>query len=122
MERQKYYEQNEEAKGERPLKSMADLVAARPPAKPVKGGVNSSFNNAVSFVVVFMGEEKKPKRFGYWCGRLYGLSPTAIFGLLSSAKEGNKPHALFEYLLKKEVEKRKKLSTPALDGTTPPGV
>lgn len=100
-------------------KSIGSLL---PKQKPIeekkKGGVNSPFNNAVDFVVVFMGDDTDPKKFGYWCARLRGMTPQQIFAALSRAKAGNKPRALFEYI----VKQHQKLSTQKLDTNAVPGV
>lgn len=83
------------------MQKIGDLVKApEKPAIPKNGGVNSPFNNAVDHVVQFMGE---PKKFAYWCGRLRKLPPQEIFGLISRAKEGRNPKALFNFLLKKKL-------------------
>lgn len=77
------------------------------PERPKKtGGVNSPFNDAVAFVVGFMGE---PRKFGYWCGRLRGMDSQAIHGLLSQAKEGRNQRALFNFLLKRYRTEHKKV-------------
>lgn len=80
------------------------------PTKPKQGGVNSAFNNAVDHVVQFMDEKAK---FAYWCGRLRGVPVQEIWAMLSKAKEGRKPKALFNWLLKEY--RAKKLSTPKVD-------
>lgn len=45
--------------------------------------------------------ERIKKRFKYWLGRTRHLNPYDIFAMLSQAKGGKNPQALFNYLLKK---------------------
>lgn len=113
MERQNYYEQNEENKPSAP-KRIGDFLPkfAPPTAKKTNGGVNSPFNDAISRVVEFMDEKGK---FGYWCGRCRKIAPFEIDAMLSiSRRDGKKPRAYFVFLLKKYREREKeakKLST-----------
>lgn len=116
MERDEYERKIQNENGEkRGVVSIASLLPKLEKSAKKKGGVNSAFNNAVSFVVQFMGEEKEPERFGYWCGRLRRFDSSAIFAMISKSKGGNRPRALFEYILKAEIVKVKKLSTASMD-------
>jgi hypothetical protein len=40
------------------------------------------------------------RRTKYWLGRTRHLTPSAIYGLIRKARDGNKPPALFNHLLK----------------------
>ena len=51
----------------------------------------------INQLLEFMGE----KNFKKWLGLTRHLSPSGIYSLMSQAKEGKKPQALFNYLLKK---------------------
>lgn len=110
----KLYEENGKKRELRGIASFMPKLPERPVVKP-KGGINSPFNDAVSRVCDLM----KDKRFGYWCGRLRGLTGYEVDAMLSvSRRDGKNPAAYFNFLLKK---KREQLSTTNVD-TKPKGV
>ena len=80
-----------------------DRIAAHlrmPQPKPLTGGINSPFNDAVDRALDTIGEGKKD--FAMWCGRLKGFHPDYISLLAAKAKLGKKPIALFSWLIKEE--------------------
>jgi len=48
-------------------------------------------------------EVRIKRRFRYWLGRTRRLTPPEIYRLVRAAKDGAKPPALFNYLLKKKL-------------------
>ena len=103
MEREKYqnriYEENAE-KSASPV-AVGDLLKDKIQLEAKqRGGVNSERADVIAQLIVFMGE--KNDRFKYWLGRTRKLTPSRIYQLIRSAKDGNNPPALFNYLLKKE--------------------
>lgn len=75
-----------------------------------KNGINSERADVVAQLVLFMGHGNE--RFKYWLGRTRKLTPGEIFGMMKAAREGRRPRALFEFLLKKRLSTHT-LDTPA---------
>lgn len=48
-------------------------------------------------------EARIKRRFKYWLGRTRRLTPPEIYRLVRAAKDGAKPPALFNFLLKKKL-------------------
>ena len=86
------------------MKSIGEALAGRAEA-PKKKGPNHERAAVVEELVAFMGEQND--RMPYWLGRTRKLSPSRIYQLISKAKEGKKPRALFQHLLSAEIVKLK---------------
>ena len=67
-----------------------------------KGGINSAKADAVERLMreVMRENPTDTKRFKYWLGRTRKLTAQALHLMIGSAKEGRKPGALFNHLLK----------------------
>lgn len=95
METRNYSQHDDDEPREaRPISAMLRMPVRK--AKTV-GGINSPFNDAVAQAITFLGDDKP---FRYWCGKLRGMPVSEIHALMSKAKGGNRPAALFVYLLK----------------------
>lgn len=77
------------------------LGIATPKVK-TRGGINSAKADAVERLMqeVMREDPKDTKRFKYWLGRTRKLTPSGLHQMIGSAKEGRKPAALFNHLLK----------------------
>lgn len=77
-------------------------------AKKTRGGINSAKADAVERLMreIMHEDPKDTTRFKYWLGRTRKLTSGQIHALIGSAKEGRKPAALFNYLLKNHGKKK----------------
>lgn len=80
------------------MKPISELLASR---STPKKGPNSERADVVEQLCAFMGEDTK--RMKYWLGRTRKLDPQRIYQLMGEAKQGDRPRALFNFLLKKEL-------------------
>lgn len=104
------------------MKTIAEILAQT--ANQIKQGKikgpNSERIEVIERLISFMGEDrdtpnetedqkrkKVNERIKYWLGRTRYFTPGAIDGLIKQAKTGHTPPKLFNWLLKKENEKRK---------------
>lgn len=88
------------------MENLRKYLHVKVTPKKVSGGVNSAFNDAVDRAIQ---ELKLDGKFGMWCGRLRGFAPQKIGELVSKAKGGERPAALFSWLVKKHKEEMKQL-------------
>lgn len=87
------------------MKKIEDILGKTQIKKEkTTGGVNSRRSAIVEQLCVFMGDDPKSKRMGYWLGRTKKIDPDRIYQLMRQAKEGKNPQALFNWLLKKELK------------------
>lgn len=105
------------------MQNIKDILAAAKESLATKGkisGPNSERVEVIVNLVSFMGEDRPHPgetaeqtktrvytRIKYWLGRTRKYTPAEIYGLIKQAKDGHTPPKLFNWLLKKENEKRK---------------
>lgn len=94
-------------------KTLEDLLKGK------RTGPNSERAEAIVYLLTFMGEDREQAgeteeetkkriyaRIKYWLGRTRKYTPGEIRGLIKQAKEGRNPPALFNWILKKNNEKK----------------
>ena len=87
------------------MEEIGKILGKRSPTAPVaktRGGINSAKADAVERLMreVMHENPNDSTRFKYWLGRTRKLKPHALHAMIGSAKEGRKPGALFNHLLK----------------------
>ena len=106
------------------MQQISNILAKAREDLETKGklsGPNSERADVVVRLISFMGEDRPAPaesedqtkariylRIKYWLGRTRKYTPGEVDGLMKQAKDGKNPPALFNWLLKKENEKRKK--------------
>lgn len=84
------------------MEEIGKILNNRQKQKKERGGVNSARADAVERLMreVMREDPTNSARFKYWLGRTRRLRSGEIHRLIGNAKEGRKPGALFNHLLK----------------------
>jgi len=112
-------------------KNLGKTLGTEKPEKKTRGGINSLRADNCGQLLVFMGEDKTlpeerelerqtpgagkeakrqrlNKRIKYWLGRTRKIPAGEIYALMKQAKEGARPQALFNWLIKNYGKEKSK--------------